>query len=56
MATREWATLAAKWYGYELGVDSTYVQEMQQTRDRPETHPAWGTRDSMLVGGPGSRL
>jgi len=56
VATGEWATLAARWYGYELGVDSTHVQEMQQTRDRPETHAAWATRDSMLVGGPGSRL
>jgi len=56
VATREWATLAVRWYGYELGVDSTHVQKMQQTRDRPETHPAWGTRDRMLVGGPGDRL
>jgi len=54
-ATQEWATLAAKWYGYEVGVDSDYVQEMQETAVHPETHRAWGTRDKMLVGGPGER-
>ena len=54
-ATRQWATLAARWYGYELGVDSDYVQEMDETRLRPETHRAWGTRNKMLVGGPNNR-
>jgi len=55
-ATREWATLAARWYGYELGVDSHYVQGMQDIISRPQTHQAWGTRDMALVGGPGTRL
>jgi hypothetical protein len=55
-AARQWATLAARWYGYELGVDSDYAQEMEQAILLPEKHRAWGTRNKMLVGGPNDRL
>ncbi|CUA76003.1 hypothetical protein RSOLAG22IIIB_02009 [Rhizoctonia solani] len=51
-AARQWATLANKWYGIELGADSQQCKVAQRTMRSPESHGAWGTRDLETVGGP----
>ncbi|KAG7445775.1 SET domain-containing protein [Guyanagaster necrorhizus] len=51
-AARAWATVAAEWYGYELGQDSEQVANMGAIIARPEAHYAWGTREHLIVGGP----
>ena len=51
-AAREWADLAAMWYGYELGADSEYVQEVEGVIRSPQTQRSWGTRRHQSVGGP----
>lgn len=51
-AAREWADAAVMWYGYELGKDSEYVQEMMDVIKSPRTQRAWGTRRDQSVGGP----
>jgi hypothetical protein len=50
-ATREWAKLAARWYGHELGTDSEHVKEMEDVYRDPSLHQAWGQRAKMEVGG-----
>ncbi|CAE7133510.1 unnamed protein product [Rhizoctonia solani] len=51
-AARQWATLANKWYGIELGADSQQCETAQAIMRSPESHGAWGTRKPELVGGP----
>ncbi|CAE6381294.1 unnamed protein product [Rhizoctonia solani] len=51
-AARQWATLANKWYGIELGTDSQQCKTAQTIIRSPESHSAWGTREPELVGGP----
>jgi len=51
-AAREWADAAVAWYGYELGKDSEYVQEMKDVIKSPQTRRSWGTRRGRSVGGP----
>lgn len=51
-AAKEWADAAIIWYGYELGADSEYVQEMKGVIKSPQTQRAWGTRARQSVGGP----
>lgn len=51
-AAKEWADAAATWYGYELGADSEYAQEMKEVIKSPQTQRAWGTRSRQSVGGP----
>lgn len=55
-ATREWAELAIEWYSYELGLDSEQVDEMVEVVVKPQSHPGWGTREPLEVGGPGGQL
>jgi hypothetical protein len=52
LAAKEWADTAMMWYGYELGPDSEYVQEMKDIINSPQTQRAWGTRARQSVGGP----
>ena len=40
------------WYGYELGTDSEYSQEMKGVIKSPQTQRTWGTRARQSVGGP----
>ncbi|KAF5382537.1 hypothetical protein D9615_002829 [Tricholomella constricta] len=54
-ATRKWAELAIEWYSYELGRDSEQVREMSGVAVKPESHPGWGSREPLEVGGPGQR-
>lgn len=49
-ATRQWATLAREWYGYELGKDSEQVAGMQALIDNPRQYPAWASKNHMEVG------
>lgn len=51
-AAKEWADTAAVWYGYELGADSEYVQEMKDIIKSPQTQRTWGARGRQSVGGP----
>lgn len=51
-ATRQWATLAQEWYGYELGKDSEQVEGMHAIIDDPRRHAAWASRSQMEVGSP----
>ncbi|KAJ7505529.1 hypothetical protein B0H11DRAFT_1979181 [Mycena galericulata] len=51
-AARLWAQLAIKWYTYELGADNELVSEVETTASHPEQHPAWGSRESLIVGPP----
>jgi len=51
-AAKEWADTAATWYGYELGTDSEYVQEMKDVIKSPQTQRTWGSRGRQSVGGP----
>jgi hypothetical protein len=43
------------WYGYELGTDSEYVQEMKDVIESPKAQRSWGTRRRQLVGGPSKK-
>ncbi|KAF8496101.1 hypothetical protein JB92DRAFT_2991416 [Gautieria morchelliformis] len=49
-ATRQWATLAEEWYGYELGEDSEQVKMMHAIIDNPRQHAAWASREHLAVG------
>jgi hypothetical protein len=51
-AVADWARLAMRWYGYELGKDSEQVREMAGLALDPLSHPVWGSRVSLAVGGP----
>lgn len=51
-ATRQWAELSVEWYGYELGRDSEQVREMANVAVKPQSHPGWGSREKLEVGGP----
>ena len=51
-AARQWAETAVMWYGYELGTDSEYIQEMKDVIKSPQTQRSWGTRVRQSVGGP----
>ena len=51
-AAKEWADTAIMWYGYELGPESEYVQQMKDVVKSPQSQRAWGTRGSQMVGGP----
>ncbi|KAI0647981.1 hypothetical protein C8Q79DRAFT_905278 [Trametes meyenii] len=51
-AAKEWAKLAQRWYGYELGADSGQAREMARLAAQPQLHAAWGTRHHEGVGGP----
>ncbi|KAG8908921.1 hypothetical protein FRB99_000024 [Tulasnella sp. 403] len=51
-ATRHWRSLAAMWFEIELGPDHEEVQQNLQLVVRPESHPAWGMKQPMSVGGP----
>ncbi|KAJ7729703.1 hypothetical protein DFH07DRAFT_849913 [Mycena maculata] len=51
-AVRLWAQLAIKWYAYELGADSDLVSDVQRATSQPEQHPAWGSREPLIVGAP----
>ncbi|KAJ7242823.1 hypothetical protein B0H12DRAFT_1023389, partial [Mycena haematopus] len=51
-AARLWARLAIKWYTYEVGAGSDLVLDTQKTVDRPQEHPAWGSREPLAVGVP----
>ncbi|KAK7682417.1 hypothetical protein QCA50_014622 [Cerrena zonata] len=53
-AVQEWAALGLEWYAYELGADSEQVREMKDVMVSPKTHPVWGTKHELSVGGPGS--
>jgi hypothetical protein len=50
-AARQWATLAYKWYGIELGSDSEQSRAALAIMRAPESHSAWGTRPTESVGG-----
>ena len=51
-AVKEWASLAAKWFSYEIGADSGQFKEMEMVMARPGSHHAWGKRPILIVGGP----
>ncbi|ELU40462.1 SET domain-containing protein [Rhizoctonia solani AG-1 IA] len=51
-SARQWATLANKWYGIELGADSPQCKAAQAIVHSPSSHAAWGTRSAGHVGGP----
>ncbi|KAF8666696.1 GTP binding [Rhizoctonia solani] len=51
-SARQWATLANKWYGIELGADSRQCKAAQAIVHSPSSHAAWGTRSAGHVGGP----
>lgn len=51
-SARLWADLAAEWYSYELGYDSIEAARVRLISSDPTKHPAWGTREELLVGGP----
>ena len=53
LATIEWAKLAAEWLGIQLGNDTEQVLQMQSAILNPQSHPVWGYRTPMDVGGPG---
>jgi hypothetical protein len=53
-AVVQWAQLAARWYTYELGEDSEYVRGMLNIARYPTMHERWGTREKMVVEGPGN--
>lgn len=50
-AAREWARLAYKWYGIELGSDSKQSRAALAIMRSPESHGAWGSRPTESVGG-----
>jgi hypothetical protein len=50
-AAREWATLAHKWFGIELGPDSQQSRAALRIIRTPESHGAWGSREPEQVGG-----
>ncbi|KAI3603049.1 set domain-containing protein 5 [Moniliophthora roreri] len=52
-AAQEWASLAVKWYSYEVGLDSPQVEDLKRYITNPRSHRAWGTREEMRVGVPG---
>jgi len=49
---KEWVSLAAKWFSYEIGADSGQFKEMEMVMARPDSHHAWGKRPILIVGGP----
>ncbi|KAG6831657.1 hypothetical protein H0H87_004607 [Tephrocybe sp. NHM501043] len=51
-ATIEWARLASRWYGYELGHDSEQAREMESVVTNPQSHHGWGSREAQSIGGP----
>ncbi|KAK7048145.1 SET domain-containing protein 5 [Favolaschia claudopus] len=51
-AARLWAQLAIRWYTYEVGADSDLVSEVRRIAADPEEHPAWSSREPLVVGGP----
>lgn len=51
-AAQEWADTAMTWYGYELGMDSEFVQEMKEVIKSPQGQRIWGSRKHQSVGGP----
>ncbi|KAG8745120.1 hypothetical protein FRC10_008731 [Ceratobasidium sp. 414] len=50
-AVRQWATLAHKWYAIELGPDSEQCRMALRISRTPESHGAWGSRETEQVGG-----
>lgn len=53
-AVQEWAALGLEWYAYELGADSEQVREMKDVMGSPRSHPVWGSKRELIVGGPGN--
>lgn len=51
-AVRKWGAVAVKWYDIELGVGNEHSFFSQAMIEHPERHPAWGSRQTMSVGGP----
>ncbi|KAJ3999858.1 hypothetical protein F5050DRAFT_1851328 [Lentinula boryana] len=51
-STKAWAKVAEEWFGYEVGVDSEQVLQMQMLQIQPEGHPAWASRKAMRVPAP----
>jgi hypothetical protein len=51
-ATRAWASLAVKWYTYEVGAGSPQVEEMEVAATDPTRHKAWSSREPVKVRGP----
>lgn len=52
IATQAWARKAVEWFSYEIGMDSYQVNDLSAIVEHPERHRAWGTRESVEVGGP----
>ncbi|KAJ7070024.1 hypothetical protein C8F01DRAFT_976975, partial [Mycena amicta] len=51
-AVRMWAGLAIKWYTVELGADNELVADIRKSAENPEVHPAWRSREPLIVGAP----
>lgn len=51
-ATRMWAEMALRWYGQELGADSSQALEMAVVATAVEAHGGWGSRKQEHVGKP----
>lgn len=51
-AVRQWGEVSKKWYAMELGEGNEQVLFTEKILARPETHPAWGSREQQKVGGP----
>lgn len=51
-AVRQWGEVSKKWYAMELGEGNEQVLFTEKILARPETHPAWGSREQLKVGGP----
>lgn len=51
-AVVSWSNVAVHWYSIELGSDSQQVSDMRGIVARPQSHPAWGGKDALQVGGP----
>lgn len=51
-AATKWNRLATKWLGIAFGKDSLQAKMSERWIDEPQSHPAYGKKEAMVVGGP----